>query len=73
MVLSFSVLIFMVEGLHCRSVIANDSNDENKDFAAQLKAIQEQLRELVLDSEMSHQDREERWFWQLGWLLSSQN
>lgn len=40
--------------------IAKDTTDKNEDIVAQLKSIQEQISDLVLNSRMSHQDREER-------------
>lgn len=56
--LCFELLsLFMAEGLRSRYVANKDNGDRNDDLSLQLKKLQEQMREIVVKSRKSRQDR----------------
>lgn len=46
----------MAEGLHSRSAMTKDNADKNDCLSLQIKELQEQIHELVLDSRFARQD-----------------
>lgn len=50
----------MAEGLRSLSAMNRDNNDKNDGLSLQIRELQEQIREEVLESRMSRQDRDEQ-------------
>lgn len=50
----------MAGGLRSRSAMTRDISEMTNDLSTQLKQIQEQIHELVLDSRLSKQNREDQ-------------